>query len=66
MTLDELLLAVMRRVGSFSLIVEEKPPGKVMYTVRYFSASHKFNKEVIAFSPEKVLELVLELTQTGM
>jgi hypothetical protein len=66
MTLDELLLSVMQRVGSFSMIVEEKPPGKVMYTVRYFSEKNKFDKEVIAFSPEKALELVLELTQTGM
>jgi ferredoxin-thioredoxin reductase catalytic subunit len=66
MTLDELLLAVMQRVGTFSLVVEEKPHGAMLCTCRFYSEKHKFAKEVISASVEKTLAMVLELTQTGL
>jgi hypothetical protein len=65
MTLDELLLKVMQKVETFSLIVSKTPQAGTMYTVKYYSASSKTNKEVMAASPERVLEMVLELVEMG-
>lgn len=59
MTLDNMLVAVMAKVGNFNLIVERTERNDLVYTIRYYSAKDRFNKEIKADTPYKVLQSIL-------